>query len=308
MKKILFCIMVICSLCACQTKSSYPDIKVWQADTKAIRTWIDNYTEAIKTADIERILSYESDDICMYPPNQPSFSGKENLRKWFIAYYNYFSPIETFSFVDFKVFGDFAYIIGRYNVQGIIKQTGEEYRDNGKFTNFFKRQSDGNWICTQSMWNSDNKTFDIHSQILDDFSGKWKLDISKSIPLPGVISSDLLITQRGNNLIIDRTNEVKNKESEKSSSNYLIGSETQNKLRSGVFTTTSSFSSGKQTFTIIETLISEKSGTKKEYKRITIYTLTAKGEILNIISDDILPEGSSRPKNERHTEMIYTKI
>jgi len=199
-------------------------------------------------------------------------------------------------------------VIGRYNVQGIIKQTGEEFRDNGKFTNFFKRQPDGNWICTQSMWNSDNKTFDIHSQILDDFSGKWKLDISKSITLPGVISSDLLITQKGNNLLIDRTNEIKDKESEKSSFNISIGSETQNKVRSGVFTTTSSFSSGKQTFTIIETLISEKNGAKKEYKRITIYTLTAKGEILNILSDDILPEGSPIPKKERHTEMIYTKI
>jgi hypothetical protein len=63
-----------------------------------------------------------------------------------------------------------------------------------------------------------------------------------------------------------------------------------------------------QTFTIKETLISEKSGSKQEYKRITIYTLTAKGEILNIISDDILPDGSSTPKNERHTEMIYIKI
>jgi hypothetical protein len=55
-------------------------------------------------------------------------------------------------------------------------------------------------------------------------------------------------------------------------------------------------------------LISEKNGTKHEFKKTTIYSLSAKGEILNIISDDILPKGSATSKNERHTEMIYTKF
>ena len=280
----------------------------WRADVKSIRTWYENYTEAINSADIERILSYESDDICYYPANQPFFSGKENLRKWFISYFNYFSPTESYSFLDFKVYGDFAYIIGKYSLQGKIKQTGEEFKDNGKFTNFFKRQSDSNWICTKSLWNSDNRLFDIHSQILDDFSGTWLLDLSKSITAPGLISSKLVISQKGNNLNITRFNEIKDNVPEKSSFNYTIGSESQNILKSGIFTTTSTLSSGKQTFTINEALISEKNGTKKEYKRITIYTLTAKGEILNIISDDILPEGSLTPKNERHTEMVYSKL
>jgi hypothetical protein len=65
-------------------------------------------------------------------------------------------------------------------------------------------------------------------------------------------------------------------------------------------------SSGKQTFTINEMLISEINGTK--HKRITTYTLTAKGGILNIISDDILPKGSVTPPNNGHMEMIYTKL
>jgi ketosteroid isomerase-like protein len=280
----------------------------WRADVKAIETWVGNYTEAINSADIERILSYESDDICYYPANQPFFSGKENLRKWFISYFNYFSPTESFSFLDFKVYGDFAYVIGKYSLQGKIKQTGEEFKDNGKFTNFFKRQSDGNWICTQSLWNSDNRIFDIHSQILDDFSGTWLLDLSKSITAPGIISSKLVITQKGNNLNITMTNEIKDKNTEKSSFNYTIGSETQNILKSGIFSTTSTLSSGFQTFSINETLISKKNGTKQEYKRTTIYSLTAKGEILNIISDDILPKGSVIPPNKGHTEMIYTKF
>ena len=301
-------LLIVIILGACQRNRQYSQLKAWIAENEKIGTWFENYTEAINSADIERILSYESDDICYYPANQPFFSGKENLRKWFISYFNYFSPRESFSFLDFKVYGDFAYVVGKYSLNGTTKQTGEEFKDNGKFTNFFIRQSDCTWICTQSLWNSDNQIFDIHSQILDDFSGTWILDLSKSATQPGTISSKLVINQKGNNLSITRTNEVKNKGPEISYFNYTIGSETQNKLKSGIFTTTSTLSSGKQTFTINEMLISEKSSTKQEYKRTTVYSLNAKGEILNIISDDIVSNGSATSKNEKHTEMIYTKL
>jgi ketosteroid isomerase-like protein len=291
----------------CQPKIHNSNLAAWRSDVDAIRLWLKNYTEAINTADVERILSYESDDISYWPPNQPLFSGKENLRKWFLTYFNYCSPLESYSLLNSDVYGDFAYLTGKYSVHGKIKQTGEEFKDNGKFIDFFKRQSDGSWICTQSIWNSDNRIFDIHSQILDDFSGNWALDLSKSITLPDLISSKLVITQKGNNLNIDRINEIRDKNSEKNSFNYTIGSETQNILKSGIFTTTSTLSSGKQTFTIKETLLSEKNGSKQEYTRITIYTLMAKGEILSIASDYILPVGSNVPKDERHTEMVYTR-
>jgi len=132
--------------------------------------------------------------------------------------------------------------------------------------------------------------------------------LSKSITPPGIISSKLIITQKGNNLNIIKTSEIKDKNTEKSSFNYTIGSETQNLLKSGIFTTTSTLSSGKQTFTINEELISEKNGTKEEHKRITIYTLSAKGEILNIVSDDILPKGSVTLPNKEHSDMIFTKL
>jgi ketosteroid isomerase-like protein len=309
MKKIYLCVLLVLFLGACQTrKYDHSDIKTFETDIKAMRTWIKNYTEAIKTSDIERTLSYMADDISYMPPNQPSFSGKENLRKWFISYFNYSTQSESYNLKDFEAYGDFGYLTGTYTISGKIKQTGKEFSDKGKFINHFKRQSKGDWICTRSIWNSDNMIFDIHSNILDDFSGTWILDLGKSITPAGIISSKLEITQKGNDLNIIRSSEKKDKAPEKSFVNYTIGSETQYNLKSGIFSITSTLSSGKQTFTINELLISEKSGKKQEYKRISVYTLTAKGEILNIISDDILPEESLTPKNERHTEMIYTKL
>jgi ketosteroid isomerase-like protein len=308
MKRIYFFILVVLILGSCQQKKDYqPDIKEYRTDIIAIRTWIKNYTEAMNTADVERVLSYESDDIVFMPPNQPYFSGKENLRKWLMAYFNYFTPSEGLSLLDFEVFGDFAYLKGTYTVSGKIKHSGKEFKDKGKFVNFFKRQPNGDWICIHSIWNSDNRTYDLHSEIPLDFSGKWKLDLPNSTALPNIVSSTLIITQQVNDITINRTHEIQDKEPLISTFKYTIGSETNSKSQTGTLTTTSFWSIDKQTFTIIETLTSEKNGSKQEYKRTTVYSLTAKGEVLNIISDDTLPEGSLTPKNERHTEMIYTK-
>lgn len=309
MKKIILCALVILLLGACQTKRNYQsDIKAFRTDITSIRTWMGNYEEAIKSADIEQVLSYYSDDVSYLPPNQPSFSGKENLRKWFLAYYNYFSPSERLDLIDFEVFGDFAYLQGKYSVTGKMKQSGEEFRDNGKFINFFKRQPNGNWTCTQSIWNSNNRIYDIHSQIPADFSGTWKLDTTNSTPLPNIISSTLVITQIGNDITLNRTYEIKDKEPLKSFFKYTIGSETKSTTKTGSFTTTSSWDANKQTLTILETLFSEKKGTKQKYTRTTVYSLTAKGEVLNVISDDILPEGLLTSTNKKRIEMIYTKF
>ena len=309
MKKVYLCVLGILLLGACQTKTNYEsDIKSFRIDHKAIRTWLDNYMEAVKTADIERILSYESEDICYLPPNQQLFSGKENLRKWLLAYFNYFTPSERLDLLNLEVFGDFAYLKGKYIINAKIKHSGKEISDKGKFIYFYKRQNNGSWICTQSIWNSDNRSFDLHSLIPADFSGNWKLDLTKSTTLPDVISSTLVIIQRGSDLNINRTYEIKDKKPLISSFSYTIGNETQSKSETGTLTTKSSWDSDKQTLTIIETLLSEKNKKRQEYKRITVYSLTAKGEILNIISDDVLPEGSLTPKNERHSEMVYSKL
>jgi ketosteroid isomerase-like protein len=309
MKKVYLCVLGILLLGACQTKTNYEsDIKSFRTDIKAIRSWLDNYMEAVKTADIERILSYHSDNICYLPPNQQQFSGKENLRKWLLAYFNYFTPSERLDLLNLEVFGDFAYLKGKYIINAKIKHSGKEISDNGKFIYFFKRLDNGNWICTQSIWNSDNRSFDLHSLIPADFSGNWKLDLTKSASLPDIISSTLVIIQKGNDVNINRIYEIKDKGPLKSSFNYTIGSETQSKSETGTLTTKSTWDSDKQTLTIIETLLSEKNNKRQEYKRITVYSLTAKGEILNIISDDFLPEGSLTPINERHMEMIYTKL
>lgn len=298
MKKSLITITIL-FLVSCQTRNNNP------TDVSAIHGWISNYEEAIMTADIEALLSGESESIVYFPPNQPAFSGKENLRKWFLDYFNYYDPKELLLARDIKIKGDIAYVSCNYKVTVKVKYSGEEFNDTGKLINIFKREHYGNWKCIYSIWNSNNRSLDLHSQIPADFSGAWELDLSRSTPAPNIVSSKLVIAQKGNNITIDRSYEIQGKEPLKSNLNCTIGGEIKSKSNSGSLIMASFWSDDKQSFTITEKLLSV---TGKEYKRTTVYSLIAKGEILKIISFDILPEGLIITDKQREIEMTYNKF
>jgi ketosteroid isomerase-like protein len=150
MKKIYLSALIVLLVAACQTKKDN------QADIKAINNWTENYMAGIKTADVERLLSQESDDIFYLPPNQPIVSGKEAARKWLVAYFEYFIPEEKLNLQQVEIKGDYAFVRGNYTWLAKAKQGGQEFKDNGKFMDIFKRQTNGDWKCTHSIWNSDN--------------------------------------------------------------------------------------------------------------------------------------------------------
>lgn len=157
------------------------------------------------------------------------------------------------------------------------------------------------------MWNNNNRSLDFHAEIPADFSGHWKMDLSRSSNIPSINSSTLFITQKQNFISINRFYEMRNKETIENSVSYIIGKEIRTTNNTEQFSTNCFWSSDKQSFTTVESISSEKTGPQK-FIRKTIYSITAKGEILSIISDDILTEGSFVPIKERHIEMVYFKL
>lgn len=298
MKKILIlCVILIPS---CRPKDYHPS---------DLYKWVNNYMIAIKSADMERLLPLFSRDIRYYPPNQPSLSGIENLSSWFLEYFNYYKNLsERLSIKEIKVSGDFAYLTCNYTVTGLISPSNEEFSDSGKLIYFFKQQFNGNWICTHAMWNNNNRSLDLHAEIPANFSGHWKLDFSRSTNIPDIISSKVFIVQNGNEISINRSHEKTDKNIIESSSKYIIGKELRSIIDTESFTTKAYWNLDKQSFTTIETVQSDKNGIIQKYTRMTIYSITAKGETLNVISDDILPIGSLTPIKDRHIEMIYNRL
>jgi hypothetical protein len=150
-------------------------------------------------------------------------------------------------------------------------------------------------------------TYDSSSQTSVDFSGTWKLDLSKSTTLPDIVSLTLIITQKGNDITINRTMVTKDTKPIIGTFNYSIGTKNESKSNSVTNITTSSWGTDKHTFSIIDTFVTEKNGVKQEWNRKSVYSLTDNGKTLIVVSDDTLPEGAITPENQKHMKMIYAK-
>lgn len=300
MKNIILSIIITLLSGSCQMNNN-------TKDKKALHNWILDYQGAIWEADVEKLLSFASNTVVYLPPNEPAFSGKENLKKWYLEYFNYYHPSEVLGIQNLEINGDLACMLCDYTISAKENQSGKELIDDGKLINIFKRQLNGEWKIIHSIWNSNHQIMDLHSQIPADFSGTWKLDLSRSTVIPDLIASTMFIVQKGNEINLNQTTELKDKEPLKSTITYNIGTEIEKVTGRELSKISSSWSPDKHTFTVTNELHSNISGTKHGYKRTTSYSVTAKGETLNIISDDTLPEGVFTTTKDKHIEMIFNK-
>jgi hypothetical protein len=147
------------------------------------------------------------------------------------------------------------------------------------------------------------------AQTAPDYSGTWKLNLTKSTPIPGIVSSTLLITQKENRITINRTLIIKDNKPLVHTDNFIMegefGFKSVNGNKSG--TIKSFWGPDKMTFSVIETSILDKDGIKQESKRRTVYSLIDQGKTLNIVSDDSIPAATSIPNGRMHSVSVYVK-
>jgi len=117
---------------------------------KILEDFDEAYNEAFNRGDAAGCAAFFTEDVMLLPPDQPMIRG----RKAFEATYQ--SRIEdnsggthTNELVDFGVDGDLAYQIGTYAI------ADSDPPEKGKFVNILKRQSDGSWKVSVSIFNSD---------------------------------------------------------------------------------------------------------------------------------------------------------
>jgi ketosteroid isomerase-like protein len=114
------------------------------------------WSKAAAAKNLEQTVAYYSDDAVVLPPNGPSATTKEAIRKlWqdLLA-----SPGFALSWkptrVEASKSGDMAHVSGTYEFS-INDASGKPFNDRGKYLEVWKKQADGNWKCAADMWNSD---------------------------------------------------------------------------------------------------------------------------------------------------------
>jgi ketosteroid isomerase-like protein len=114
------------------------------------------WSSAAAAKNLEQTIAYYSDDAMVLPPNGPSATTKEAIRKlWqdLLA-----SPGFALSWkptrVEVSKSGDMSHVSGTYEFS-INDTSGKPINDRGKYLEVWEKQADGKWKCAADMWNSD---------------------------------------------------------------------------------------------------------------------------------------------------------
>jgi ketosteroid isomerase-like protein len=135
---------------ACQTAQTT------SADETALRKLDDEWSKAAGSRDVDKTISYYSDDAVVMPPNIPTLTGKEPIRTLWNSMLGSpdFSGGWKATKVEVARSGDLAYISGTYEFNE-KDDSGKPITDKGKYLEVWKKQADGSWKCVADMFSSD---------------------------------------------------------------------------------------------------------------------------------------------------------
>ena len=114
------------------------------------------WSAAAGAKDIDKTVSYYSEDAIVMPPNAPSATTRETIRSAWKEMLT--SPGAAIRWKATKVevakSGDLAYVSGTYE-ETMTDASGKPVKDHGKYVEIFKKQADGTWKVVSDIWNSD---------------------------------------------------------------------------------------------------------------------------------------------------------
>lgn len=112
------------------------------------------WSEAAQTRDVDRIVSYWSDDATVLPPGGPVVMGKAAIREFVAKSFENPSFRISWKTTDVVVSagGDFAYGIGTNRVN-VTAPDGTPVTMDGKAVTIWRREPDGSWKCVVDIWN-----------------------------------------------------------------------------------------------------------------------------------------------------------
>ena len=138
---------IVCLASAADTKS---------AIEQALRDLDAQWSAAAAAKDVDKTVSFYSDDAIVMPANAPIATTKAAIRNLWSSLLT--SPGVNMNWKTTKVevsrSGDMAYASGTYELT-MNDPSGKPVTDRGKYLVVWEKQSDGKWKCGADIWNSD---------------------------------------------------------------------------------------------------------------------------------------------------------
>ena len=148
--------LVLATVLVLAASGCAPQVDV-EAEAAAIRELTDvEWMEAGQAKDVERWVSFHTDDALLFPPNAPLVTGKEAIRavtSELLSNPGYEASWQTTK-VEVARSGDLAYSYGPQKIT-VNDVEGNPVTDQQKWVAVWKKQADGTWKCVALILNSD---------------------------------------------------------------------------------------------------------------------------------------------------------
>jgi len=134
-------------------------LQVKQADLKneenAVRQADMDLSGAAASKDLDKVVSFYTEDGAMYMPNSPISAGRPSIKVAWTGMVNLpgFMVNWSPSRVEVARSGDLAWSTGTYTQSSSL--SGTPSTDHGKYVAVWKKQQDGSWKVQAEIFNSD---------------------------------------------------------------------------------------------------------------------------------------------------------
>jgi uncharacterized protein (TIGR02246 family) len=157
----LACIVAVCAVCLVQAQTSQ-DVKNKEvpaflkqlADTrKAIADSYARWAEAVKTKNVDAIVSMYTDDATILPEEGEAASGKAGVRTFYTDWLSDGGRLVEQKFENINSVQEGDLLIDSTKYSGALIKDGKEVTFHGKRLVVWKREFQGPWKILRDTWN-----------------------------------------------------------------------------------------------------------------------------------------------------------
>ena len=148
-------LVLVCAVCSREAQKKAATTSASDTDANAIRQLYPGFVAAKLARDVEKELSFVTDDAVYSPPGLPDVAGKDALRAWWTSR-EAADSLELFELDPGEIVaaGDVAYSRGTSTSRFRNRRTGQISNQVVRHLDILRRQPDGRWLISRHIRNS----------------------------------------------------------------------------------------------------------------------------------------------------------